>query len=73
MGYRLTLWPAHDEIQAFVRSSNTSAGPGLTLTQLEAAVASGDVHKIDTGFSFNCSITSITTYLKGTPLTFSAP
>jgi hypothetical protein len=45
----------------------------LTLTQLDAAVASGDVVKIDIGFSFNCSITSITTYVKGTPLTFSVP
>ena len=45
----------------------------LTLTQLDAAVANGDVVKIDIGFSFNCSITSVTTYLKGTPLTFTAP
>jgi hypothetical protein len=45
----------------------------LTLTQLDAAVANGDVVKIDIGFSFNCSITSITTYLRGTPLTFTAP
>jgi hypothetical protein len=45
----------------------------LTLTQLDAAVANGDVVEIDIGFSFNCSITSVTTYLKGTPLAFTAP
>ena len=45
----------------------------LTLTQLDAAATKGDVVKIDIGFSFNCSITSITTYVNGTPLTFSVP
>ena len=42
----------------------------LTLTQLNAAIANHDVFTINTGFSFNCSITSETTYLNGTPLTF---
>ncbi len=42
----------------------------LTLTDLNAAVTNGDVFEINTGFSFNCSITSETTYVKGTPLTF---
>jgi hypothetical protein len=45
----------------------------LTLTQLDAAVTNLDAFKLDIGFSFNCSITSITTYVKGTPLTFSVP
>ena len=42
----------------------------LTLTDLNAAVTNGDVFEFNTGFSFNCSITSETTYVKGTPLTF---
>lgn len=42
----------------------------LTLTQLHNAETAGDVFEINTGFSFNCSIASMTTYLKGTPLTF---
>src|SRR6266702_2289094 len=45
----------------------------LTLTQLDAAVANGDVVKSDVVLSFNCSITSITTYLQGTPLSFTVP
>ena len=45
----------------------------LTLTQLNAALANQDVFEINTGFSFNCSITSETTYVKGTPLTFPLP
>jgi len=42
----------------------------LTETQLDAAVANGDAFEIGPVVSFNCSITSITTYLKGTPLSF---
>jgi hypothetical protein len=45
----------------------------LTLDQLNAAVAAGDVAKIGPVTSFNCSITSATTYLKGTPLSFTVP
>jgi hypothetical protein len=45
----------------------------LTLDQLNAAVAAGDVALIGPVTSFNCVITSATTYLKGTPLTFSVP
>ena len=45
----------------------------LTLTQLNAAVANVDVTEIGPVTDFNCSITSITTYLRGTPLTFSIP
>jgi hypothetical protein len=45
----------------------------LTLAQLDAAVAAGDVVKSDVVLSFNCSITSITTYLHGTPLSFTVP
>jgi len=45
----------------------------LTLDQLNAAVAAGDVMKIGPVTDFNCSITSIRTYVKGTVLTFPAP
>ncbi len=45
----------------------------LTLDQLNAALAAGDVFPIGPVTSFNCSITSAATYLKGTPLTFSVP
>ncbi len=45
----------------------------LTLDQLNAALAAGDVVPIGPVTSFNCSITSSTTYLKGTPLTFTLP
>lgn len=42
----------------------------LTQTQLDAAVAAGDVVEGDPLVTFNCSITSITTYLRGTALAF---
>jgi hypothetical protein len=45
----------------------------LTLDQLDAALTAGDVTPIGPVTVFNCSITSATTYLKGTPLTFSVP
>lgn len=45
----------------------------LTLDQLDDAVAAGDVFKSDVVVTFNCSITSITTYLHGTPLSFQVP
>lgn len=45
----------------------------LTLNQLNAALTAGDVLPIGPVTSFNCSITSATTYLKGTPLTFTVP
>ncbi len=45
----------------------------LTLDQLNAALAAGDVATIGPVTSFNCSITSPTTYLLGTPLTFTVP
>jgi hypothetical protein len=45
----------------------------LTLDQLNGALAAGDVITIGPVTSFNCSITSAATYLKGTPLTFAAP
>jgi hypothetical protein len=45
----------------------------MTLGQLDAAVAAHDAFTVDIGFSFNCSITSLTTYTLGTPLTFSVP
>lgn len=45
----------------------------LTLAQLDAAVTAGDVAEIGPVLSFNCSITSITTYLHGTPLLFTVP
>ncbi len=45
----------------------------LTLDQLNLALAAGDVATIGPVTSFNCSITSATTYLLGTPLTFTVP
>lgn len=42
----------------------------LTLTQLNNALTNQDVYEVNTGFSFNCSITSQNTYLNGTALTF---
>ena len=45
----------------------------LTLAQLNAALAAGDVFPIGPVTSFNCSITSSATYLKGTPLSFTVP
>jgi hypothetical protein len=45
----------------------------LTLEQVNEALAAGDVTTIGPVTSFNCSITSATTYLKGTPLTFTVP
>jgi hypothetical protein len=41
----------------------------LTESALDAAIAAGDVTPpIDLNFAFNCSMTSVTTYLNGTPL-----
>lgn len=45
----------------------------LTLDQLNKALGAGEVVPIGPVTSFNCSITSITTYLLGTPLTFALP
>jgi hypothetical protein len=45
----------------------------LTLDQLNLAHNAGDVALIGPVTSFNCSITSPVTYLKGTPLTFVVP
>jgi hypothetical protein len=45
----------------------------LTLDQLNGALTNGDVTFIGPVTSFNCSITSAATYLKGTPLTFTVP
>ncbi len=45
----------------------------LTLEKLNAALNAGEVIPIGPVTSFNCSITSATTYLKGTVLTFSVP
>ncbi len=45
----------------------------LTLDQLNKALTAGEVVPIGPVTSFNCSITSITTYLLGTPLTFALP
>lgn len=42
----------------------------LTQTQLDAAVAAGDVVEVGPVLTFNCSVTSITTYLRATPLGF---
>ena len=42
----------------------------LTQTQLDAAVAAGDVVEVGPVLTFNCSVTSMTTYLKGTALSF---
>ena len=45
----------------------------MTLDQLNAALAAGDVVSIGPVTSFNCTITSARTYLKGTALTFTVP
>jgi hypothetical protein len=45
----------------------------LTLDQLDAALTAEDVVTIGPVVSFNCSITSATTYLRGTPLSFTVP
>lgn len=45
----------------------------LTLDQLNAAVAAGDAVKIGPVVNFHCSITSITTYVHATPLSFPVP
>jgi hypothetical protein len=45
----------------------------LTYNQLEAAETAGDVEEIGPVASFDCAITSIVTYLKGTPFTSPAP
>lgn len=42
----------------------------LTQSQLDAALAAGDVVEVGPVLTFNCSITSIRTYLQGTPLAF---
>jgi hypothetical protein len=44
----------------------------LTLDQLNAVLAAGDATTIP-DITFNCSITSAVTYLKGTPLSFTVP
>lgn len=45
----------------------------LTLDEINTALAAGEVMKIGPVTSFNCSITSETTYLIGTALTFAVP
>jgi hypothetical protein len=45
----------------------------LTLDQLTEAADDGDVALIGPVTSFNCSITSVANYLKGTPLSFPTP
>lgn len=45
----------------------------LTWDELHDALTAGDVVTIGPVTSFNCSITSPTTYLRGTPLTFTVP
>lgn len=45
----------------------------LTLDQLNAALASGDIVQIGPEETFNCSITSAATYLHGTALSFPSP
>jgi hypothetical protein len=45
----------------------------LTLDQLNEALVAGEVITIGPVTTFNCSITSAATYLKGTPLTFAVP
>jgi len=45
----------------------------LTLAQLDAATTNGDVVRSDVVLSFVCSITSVATYLHGTPLSFPVP
>jgi hypothetical protein len=42
----------------------------MTLAELNAAKAVGDVAAVDTGIVFNCSSVSATTYLHGTSLSF---
>ena len=42
----------------------------MTLDELNAAKRSGDIQAIDIGIVFNCSSTNISTYLRGTPLSF---
>ncbi len=44
-----------------------------TLSQLQALVANGDAFYIDTGFVFNCSVTSKRTYEIGTPVAIQYP
>lgn len=44
----------------------------MTLDELNAAKANGDIMAIDTGIVFNCSSVGAATYLKGTPLSFPA-
>jgi hypothetical protein len=45
----------------------------LTLDQLNEALAAGEVVPIGPVTTFNCSITAPVTYLKATPLSFTAP
>ncbi len=45
----------------------------LTLDQLDHAITQGDVTTIGPVLTFNCSMTSVATYLHGTPLSFPAP
>jgi hypothetical protein len=45
----------------------------LTLDQLNAVLAAGDATTSGPVETFNCSITSVSTYLKGTPLSFTVP
>ena len=45
----------------------------LTLDQLNAALATGDVVPIGPVLTFNCAITAPVTYLKATPLSFAVP
>jgi hypothetical protein len=42
----------------------------MTLGELNDAKAKGDIQALDIGIVFNCSSTNISTYLRGTPLTF---
>ena len=42
----------------------------LTLTQLNALKASGDLVEVNIHFSFNCQIVGAAAYLRGTPLSF---
>lgn len=44
-----------------------------TLSQLKALVANGDAYYLDTGFAFNCSVTSERTYDIGTPVVIQYP
>lgn len=45
----------------------------ITLNQLKALVANGDAYYVDTGFAFNCSVTSERTYEIGTPVAIQYP